>query len=32
MSGVEWTKELKKEVAEAASVLITDVEDVLQKY
>ena len=30
--GYEWTKEGKQEVAEAASVQITDVDDVLQKY
>ena len=29
---VTWTAELKQEVAEAASVQMTDVEDVLEKY
>ena len=32
MQVVDWTKELKTEVAEAASVQVSDVEDVLEKY
>ena len=32
MGLAEWDKELKKEVAEASSVQVTDVEDVLEKY
>ena len=30
--GYEWTKEGMTEVAEAASVQMTDIEDLLQKY
>ena len=32
MQEFEWTKDLKKQVAEAASVQVTDVDDVLNKY
>ena len=32
MGEMEWTKELKKEVAEASSMLVSDVDDVLEKY
>ncbi len=32
MTLTDWTKDLKTEVAETASVQVSDVEDVLQKY
>lgn len=32
LENVEWTKELKQEVAETSSVQISDVDDVLQKF
>ena len=32
MLGAEWTKEQKREVAEASSVQISDVDDILTKY
>ena len=31
-AGAEWTKELKREVAEASSVQVSDVNDLLAKY
>ena len=32
MQSVDWNKELKTEVAEAASVQLSDVDDVLEKF
>ena len=31
-SSIKWTKDLKTEVAETASVQVSDVEDMLNKY